>query len=138
MNGRKNMLKQKTDAWIHSENDKSAACYRRPGEPVLTRYGYGYIRVYRAHDDMCLISLPFGVPFARLWMTGAEICSHERARQHGERVMMGKEDDAMQSFYTKEKIICKKERFAMAKQEEGLKVCSWTVHGCNVCKACLV
>jgi hypothetical protein len=35
---------------------------------------------------------------------------------------MGKEDEHMQSFVSKERAMCKKERFIMAKQEEGLKV----------------
>jgi hypothetical protein len=55
-----------------------------------------------------------------------DICDRERARQHAERVLMGKEDEHMQSFVSKERAMCKKERFIMAKQEEGLKV--WDIY----------
>jgi len=95
--------------------------YCRPGDLVMTRYGDGIIRFYRKRDDMLLISLSFGEPLATLWIHASEIVAAERARQQGERFLMGIDDERASRFYRAERISSKKERWAMAREEEGLK-----------------
>lgn len=87
--------------------------YCRPGNMVLTRYGEGLIRGYRDRDHMLLVSLSFGRPPAKLWIKGDELVWSSKARQQAERLLMAREDEAMQDFCNEEKIIIKRELFAM-------------------------
>jgi hypothetical protein len=118
----KESLEAKRSFWEDAEKQATGLLYRRPGEPVITRYGYCYIRTYRSRDDMVMLSLPFGTPCARLWMVGKEIADGERGRQQAERIIMGIEDEATQTFFRTESINEKKERFKMQCEEEGYKV----------------
>ena len=114
-------LKEKEEKLAELQQASTRLAYCRPGDLVMTRFGDGIIRSYRKRDDMLLISLSFGEPFATAWIHASEIVHAERARQQGERYLMGIEDEHISRFYRIERTSNKKERWAMAREEEGLK-----------------
>ncbi len=120
---RKEALELKRLEWIHAEHLATGFLYRKPGNPVITRYGYCFIRTYRVKDDMVMLSLPFGEPSAKVWMLGKEIADSERSRQHAERGLMGLEDEFTRKFFRDEANNAKRERYHMQQEEEGMKVC---------------
>ena len=91
--------------------------YCRPGNRIWTRYGEGLIRGYRDRDGMLLVTLRFGRPPAKLWITGEEVMWACKARQQAERLLMAQEDDAMQTFLSEERTQMKRELFAMRLEE---------------------
>ena len=95
--------------------------YCRPGDLVSTRFGDGIVRQYRKRDDMLYVSLSFCEPSATAWIHASEIVHADRAKQQGERFMMGQEDSESNYFYRTERFNIKKERYAMAREEEGMK-----------------
>jgi len=95
--------------------------YCRPGDPIITRLGFGTIRAYRKQDEMLFVTLEFGEPPAKMWIQAKEWIDSERARQGNETTLMEMEDEAMSKFLHAERIQTKKERFAMQNQEVGMR-----------------
>lgn len=92
--------------------------YLQPGEPVITRYGYGYIVAHREDDDMLLVTLPFCQPPARVYILTREIFDMERGRQQGEGKLMEMEDLVARKARHKELLRVKRENFLMSLEED--------------------
>jgi hypothetical protein len=127
LEGKKHIFNEQQRQYIEKQEkleelqlESSRLSYCRPGDLVMTRYGDGIIRQYRKKDDMLLVTLSFCNPVATAYIHASEIVHQERARQQGEKYLMTAEDDKCKKFYTTERRNCKFERYAMAKEEEGL------------------
>ena len=92
--------------------------YLQPGEPVITRYGYGYIVAHREDDDMLLVTLPFCQPPARVYVLTREVFDNERGRQQGEGKLMEIEDRVSRKARHVELLRVKRENFLMSLEED--------------------
>jgi hypothetical protein len=115
------MYKEKHTLLEELQLESTRLLYCRPGDLVMTRFGDGIIRQHRKVDDMLIISLSFGEPLATVVMRADEIVVPERARQKGERYLMGIEDEQTQRFIRIERTTCQRERWAMQEEEQGLR-----------------
>lgn len=115
------LLAFKTGRMEQLFSEASAAEYCRPGDPVLTKYGMGWIRDYRARDGMLLVTLSFGSPSAKLWIRAQEWIDTERSRQAGELMLMVIEDESSAVWSRKEKVSSRRERLGMQASEHGLR-----------------
>jgi hypothetical protein len=95
--------------------------YCKPGEFLLTHYGFCRVREYRQEDQMLMLTLPFGSPPAKLWIHRAEVVSADRSLQQGERALMQVEDDLCRHFYKDESQRIARELYGMRQAEFGTK-----------------
>ena len=104
--------------------------YLQPGEPVITRYGYGYIVAHREDDDMLLVTLPFCQPPARVYILTREVFDNERGRQQGEGKLMEMEDLVARKSRRVEILRAKRENFLMSLEEDVRAI--WQFRDFNV------
>ena len=104
--------------------------YLQPGEPVITRYGYGYIVAHREDDEMLLVTLPFCQPPARVYILTREIFDIERGRQQGEGMLMEMEDRVAHKARHVELLRAKRENFLMSLEEDVRAI--WQFRDFNV------
>lgn len=114
-------LQKAIDEYNKAEKLSRNLKYCKPGNLVYTKYGQCAVISYRQKDDMLLVNLPFCSPSAKAYIHYRDVVDFESARQQGERLLMGVEDDLVHRVVNAEKIIMKKERYQMQKEEDGLK-----------------
>lgn len=95
--------------------------YCKPGDPILTRFGFAWIRSYRKRDGMVLATLSFGEPSAKIWVRAQEIIQAERSRQAGELKLMNIEDERTKAFLKEDRERTRRERLAMQASEYGIR-----------------
>ena len=72
-------------AWKEKEDQRVDLAYCKPGSDVQTAYGYGSVICHRRSDDMLLVTLPWGMPPAKVWVYAPHVIRIERSKQLGER-----------------------------------------------------
>jgi hypothetical protein len=103
--------------WIESEMHSDAMLYCKPGGIVMCRFGQCKVIMYRHEDQTLMIELPFCTPKAIGFIQAWEVIRLERAQQHGERLLMSIEDDAMHKFDNAEHSAMLKELYQMRHEE---------------------
>ena len=101
----------------------------QPGQPVVTRYGYGHVVMYREEDDFLLVTLPFCEPPATLWIQARELFDAQRGREQGERKHMDAEDTLSRRARGAEQSRAKRELFLMSLEEDVRS--AWEVRDFN-------
>lgn len=66
---------------------------------------------------MVMAILTFCNPPARIWVPAKEIIDMERAKQHGERVLMGMEEGIIRKIFAFQKVRMKRECHLMGLEE---------------------